>query len=111
LAEAVALAKGAIQAMFVSKLRAVTFSLLTAVLAGGGGLLTYHFGASGSQAAAKPAAVDKKMIGDLIEELGDDDFKTRQAAVKRLVGIGEPGLVLVRKALKNTDPRCAITRR
>src|SRR5262249_10170868 len=86
-AEAVALAKGAIPAMFFSKLRAVTFSLLPAVLASGGGLLTYHFVASGSQAAAKPAAVHEKMIGDLINKLGDDDFKTRQAAVKRLVSL------------------------
>ena len=40
----------------------------------------------------------------LVEQLADANFKTRQAAEKRLVELGRLAIPLLKKALKNADP-------
>ena len=48
--------------------------------------------------AKKPAAPDAKAIRKLVEQLGDDDFTTREAAAKGLRGAGVAALEFVRQA-------------
>ena len=45
-------------------------------------------------AAAPPAGPSPAEIARLTEQLGDDDFDTREAATERLKQIGEPALAL-----------------
>ncbi len=47
---------------------------------------------------------DPKQMQVLIRELGDDDFKVREAAYSALIGIGKGAIVGVRQAEKDTDP-------
>src|SRR5438552_3974190 len=49
------------------------------------------------------AAEDDKEIDRLVKQLGDDDFKKREAATKRLTEIGEPALDAVTKATTSDD--------
>jgi WD40 repeat protein len=49
--------------------------------------------------------IDERTIRGLIEQLGDHSFDKREAAQKRLVGIGEPAWDLLRKAAAEaSDP-------
>jgi hypothetical protein len=46
---------------------------------------------------------DLKRIKELIHDLGDDSFETRQNASAQLVNIGAPAVPLLKQALKDTD--------
>ena len=46
----------------------------------------------------------KKAIRALVRQLGDDSYKKRQAASKRLTAIGEPALPELRRVLNSPDP-------
>jgi hypothetical protein len=46
---------------------------------------------------------DEKKINELIEKLGDDDWKTRDAAEKELTKIGEPALKAVERVVGSKD--------
>lgn len=48
--------------------------------------------------AAAPAAVDPKAIDELIQQLGSDEFRTRESATAALERIGVPTLSALRKA-------------
>jgi WD40 repeat protein len=62
-------------------------------------------GPSGGQKDIAPKAktdiVDQKAIGELITQLGDESFAKREAASKRLAGLGEPAFDLLEKAAKD----------
>jgi hypothetical protein len=45
-----------------------------------------------------------KKIDELIQKLGDNDWKTREKAEKALQEIGEPALPKLKKALRDKDP-------
>src|SRR5437764_11760888 len=53
-------------------------------------------------------AEDDKEIDRLVKQLGDDDFKKREAATKRLTAIGEPALDALQKATTSDDPEVAL---
>src|SRR6267378_122595 len=46
---------------------------------------------------------DTEKIARLIQQLGDDAFRKREAASKELDAIGEPALVALRKAAASSD--------
>jgi hypothetical protein len=48
----------------------------------------------------KQDAADEKAIRGLIAQLGDDSFEKRESAQKRLAGVGEPALELLRTTAK-----------
>src|SRR5437868_4427120 len=54
-------------------------------------------------AAAPPAGPSGTEVGRLIEQLGDDDFDTRERATERLKLAGEPALDALHKALSSDD--------
>ena len=54
-------------------------------------------------AAAPPAGPSRAEVARLIEQLGDDDFDTREAATARLTLAGEPALDALHKALSSDD--------
>src|SRR3954453_19931172 len=54
-------------------------------------------------AAAPPACPSGAEVERLIEQLGDDDFDTREAATARLKLAGEPALDALHKALTSDD--------
>src|SRR5215211_1904936 len=54
-------------------------------------------------AAAPPAGPSGAEVARLIEQLGDDDFDTREMATARLKLAGEPALDALHKALKSDD--------
>ena len=54
------------------------------------------------RAAEKPP-VDPKAIQKLVEQLGSDDFDTRETAVKRLLELDEAALPALKEAAKSTD--------
>lgn len=54
--------------------------------------------------AADPAAATPTEIKKLIAQLGDDDYKTRDAAAQRLRAIGKPALPALKEALNHPDP-------
>jgi RNA polymerase sigma factor (sigma-70 family) len=115
----VALADGVSKAMFLGNLRATVVMLTLTLALVGGAVLTYHSAsrampASGparpaaraaaspaARAAAKPATPDDRTIRALIAQLGDDSFKRREQASKRLVAIGAPALELLRRAARD----------
>lgn len=66
-------------------------------------LAVLAFGAPVPALAQGEMKFDPKRVGVLIGQLGDPDFKTRQAAEKELIGIGEPVLPQVRKAVEETS--------
>jgi hypothetical protein len=55
-----------------------------------------------ARAADQPASPDE--IKKLIAQLGDDDYKTRDAAAQRLRAIGKPAVPALQEALNNADP-------
>jgi WD40 repeat protein len=55
-------------------------------------------------AAAPPAGPSSAEVARLIEQLGDDDFHTREAATARLKMAGEPALDALHEATKGKDP-------
>ncbi|MBI5725232.1 MAG: HEAT repeat domain-containing protein [Planctomycetes bacterium] len=65
---------------------------------GSGGPTTEKPGATGP--ATAPAASQEE-IKKLIAQLGDKDFKVREAATKRLIEIGKPALPALRDVVKN----------
>src|SRR3954453_11493133 len=54
-------------------------------------------------AAAPPVGPSAAEVARLIEQLGDDDFDTREIATARLKLAGEPALDALHKALKSDD--------
>src|SRR5947208_16557071 len=54
-----------------------------------------------ARAAAADTAPDE--IRKLIDQLGNDDFKTRDAAALRLKAIGKPALPALKEALSSPD--------
>src|SRR5438128_3756435 len=48
-------------------------------------------------------APDPGVINKLIQQMGNPDFAERQAATKRLEGIGKPALPALREAAKNSE--------
>jgi hypothetical protein len=58
-----------------------------------------------AQDAPKPTPAQKQQnqIDQLVEQLGHDDYKTREAAHAALEKIGKPALGALRKALKSSD--------
>ncbi|MBL8792600.1 MAG: HEAT repeat domain-containing protein [Planctomycetia bacterium] len=53
--------------------------------------------------SAEPDSSDRARIARLIGQLGNDDFKVREAAGKELEKIGVPALKPLEEALKSTD--------
>ena len=51
-------------------------------------------------ATAQDKDTDDAKIAKLIEQLGDDDFDVRKAAEKKLIEIGEPAFVQVKRAAR-----------
>src|SRR5580765_1033502 len=65
--------------------------------------LAFVLGASDARAAqVKKESADDKTIKALIADLGNDSFDKREAAHKRLLGIGLPALELLKKAVKES---------
>lgn len=63
-------------------------------------------GAIGLRAAepARPAAAPTaEEIGQLVKQLGDDQYRVREEATQKLVAIGRPAVKAVREALKHAD--------
>jgi WD40 repeat protein len=54
-------------------------------------------------AAAPGQKAGPAQIARLVEQLGDDDFGTREAATRRLKEIGEPALASLHKAMASKD--------
>src|SRR5437762_1138400 len=54
-------------------------------------------------AAAPPAGPSAAEVGRLIEQLGSDEFHTREAATARLKLAGEPALDALHKAMTSDD--------
>lgn len=52
-----------------------------------------------AEAQSTPSDIDR-----LINQLGDEDFAAREAAITRLVKIGEPALAALKKATQHADP-------
>jgi RNA polymerase sigma factor (sigma-70 family) len=102
--QAVALANGVIQTMFISKLQTVGVLLLGLAVLGGGGLLTCRSMSNGllASSAVTAAEVDEKTIRDLIRQLGDEDFEKRETAQQRLIELGEPALEQLRQAARDS---------
>ncbi len=103
-AAAAALAEGVLDAMSFTKLPALTCLLLAALLVGGGVLTCRGVSPTSPAAAAPPRGAPARppVIRELIEQLGDDNFRKREAAEKRLVAIGEPALELLLGAIKES---------
>src|SRR6266487_4587496 len=57
------------------------------------------------QLASMPLVADKSdaAIAQLIKELGDDDYRTREKAGRELVALGEKALPQMRAALRETE--------
>src|SRR5262245_14412515 len=73
---------------------------------------TYALGVAGLVAVALAARgasqadrgkEEAERIASLIRQLGDDEFKKREAASKELDAIGEPALSALRKAAASSD--------
>lgn len=47
---------------------------------------------------------DPKQMDALIRQLGDDEFKTREAAYSKLIGLGKGAIVGLKQAEKDSDP-------
>jgi hypothetical protein len=58
---------------------------------------------AGAEEAAKDPKVNEKEVAALIEQLGAEDFETREAATKKLKALGEAAHPALNAALKN-DP-------
>jgi hypothetical protein len=54
-----------------------------------------------------PGAVDPEVLDQLIEQLGDKLFTVREAAMRRLIEIGQPALARVEAALASEDAEVA----
>lgn len=67
------------------------------------------FSSRAQDAAAEEAApnANAEEIAALIAQLGDDDFNRREAAVTKLVDIGEPARAAVEQATESKDPEIA----
>jgi hypothetical protein len=50
-----------------------------------------------------PVGTDTARIKKLVEQLGDDDFDTREKATEALIGIGAPAVPHLRKAAESED--------
>src|SRR5262249_34606135 len=60
--------------------------------------------APATQPAPAPSPEQQQEIQRLILQLGDNDFKAREEATKKLQSIGKPALVQLQEALKLDDP-------
>jgi hypothetical protein len=108
-----ALTEGVINAMFISKCKGVTAFVVAVafVIAGAGYFAGGVDSPGGAQAAAPPqkpadgppTPKQQKQIDKLVEDLGDDDFDTRQAAEQALKKLGEQALPALEKAMKSKD--------
>ena len=58
-------------------------------------------------AEGEPVAVDPAEVSALIRQLGDEDFNQREAAVEKLVDLGEGVRAAVEAATKSEDPEIA----
>jgi len=67
------------------------------------GLAVWMFAAAVLPAADAPAAAEQR-IKDLITQLGDKDFKKREAASAELKAIGKPAVAQLTAAQKHEDP-------
>jgi hypothetical protein len=106
-----ALTKGALKAMFLTKLKTTAVVLLTVALTGTGpGVLTYRTLAAGQpggatgQATQPSKASDANQIQKLIDQLGSNRFAEREKATKELEQMGAPALDALRKATQSDDP-------
>jgi hypothetical protein len=57
----------------------------------------------GTEPATLPEQPSLQEIKILVEQLGDDHFKVREAATAKLIAIGRPAVKAVRAALKSKD--------
>jgi RNA polymerase sigma factor (sigma-70 family) len=106
--QAVALANGVIQAMFIGKIQTVGIVLLGLVVLGWGGLFTCQsvsnrlHASAPTTTAVKAIDVDDKAIRDLIRQLGDDDVEKRDAAQQCLIELGEPAVDQLQQAARES---------
>jgi RNA polymerase sigma factor (sigma-70 family) len=114
-ARVAALTEGVVRAMFLAKLKTVTWALALTVLVGLGGMALVpggdHLPAAGAAPAprqgddAKPDAEAQK----LVRQLGSPSFAKRHAAEKALAGMGARAAAAVRAGMRDAEPE--VTRR
>jgi RNA polymerase sigma factor (sigma-70 family) len=116
-ARVVALTEGVVRAMFLAKLKTVTWALALAVLVGLGGVALVPGG--GCLPAAGAAAVPQEVGGakpdtearKLVRQLGSPSFAKRRAAEKALTNLGARAAAAVRAEMRDAElevaRRCA----
>ena len=112
-AQVAALTEGVVRAMFLAKLKTVTWTLALTVLVGLGGVALVpgsgHPLAAGAATApqeggdVKPESEARK----LVRQLGSPDFATREAADKALANMGARAAASVRAGMRDDDPEIA----
>ena len=107
-----ALTEGVLKVMVMSKLKAVIAVVLVLGFMGTGAtVLTYHKAAA--QSDKPPSASDKPKSRPvdpavaLVQQLGDPDFATREAAGDKLHKLGVKALPALKAALSDPDPEIA----
>jgi hypothetical protein len=85
--------------MFIGTLKS---TLIMAMVLSSVGVKVVDAGQDEAAPEAKKVAVDEKTIRALIVDLGNESFEKREAAQKRLAGVGGPAIKLLNKAAKES---------
>jgi RNA polymerase sigma factor (sigma-70 family) len=110
-AKVAALTEGVVRAMFLAKLKTVTWALALAVLVGLGSVALVpgsgHAPAAGAAPAPQKGGDAKPDAAKLVRQLGSPSYAKRQAAHKALHDMGARAAAWVRAGMGDADPEVA----